>query len=100
MPERSEADQEGITLPPAETIRLLARKEAEQVIMQHLSLCPFSQDGIQRRLREIETRFGTLVGFMIGSGLIGGATGALLGKLIKQRPNLLPCPTRAPVARL
>ena len=58
----------------------LAREQAESVILQHLSLCPFAGLRIEERVRAIETRFATLIGFMLGSGLLGGVAGAALVK--------------------
>jgi hypothetical protein len=83
MPDRMDADQEGLTLPPVLSIRLIAEQEAQRVIMQHLALCPFAKDDVSKRLRNIETRFATLVGIMVGSGLLGGVSGALMTKLLQ-----------------
>lgn len=83
MPERSDATQEGREIPPIHLTRLIAREEANRVILQHLSLCPFSTDEVSRRLRAIETRFATLIGIMIGSGILGGMSGALFTRLLK-----------------
>lgn len=65
-----------------EHARLIARREAEKVIMQHLTLCPFAQLNIEERLRTMENRFAILCGAMIGSGLIGGATASMISRLI------------------
>lgn len=61
---------------------LLIRDEAGKVILQHLDLCPFARLQIERRLRDLEGRFLTLIGFMIGSGLLGGVAGAVASKLL------------------
>jgi hypothetical protein len=63
-------------------LHMLARDEASKVILQHLTLCPFAQLRIEERLRSIETNYARLTGFMIGSGLLGGALGAGISKLI------------------
>lgn len=65
-----------------EHTRLIARREAEKVILQHLTLCPFAQLNIEERLRTMENRFAILCGAMIGSGLIGGATASMISRLI------------------
>jgi hypothetical protein len=65
-----------------EHARLIARREAEKVILQHLTLCPFAQLNIEERLRTMENRFAILCGAMIGSGLIGGATASMISRLI------------------
>ncbi len=80
--ERDDATQEGTQLPPTLTTELIARAVAERVIIQHLTLCPFAQLRIEERLRKVEGRFLLLIGFMVGSGLLGGAAGAAIIKAI------------------
>lgn len=82
MPDRCDADQEGRTLQPSNLTRLIAREEAEKAIVQHLALCPFTKADVDERLRKVEIHFGTLIGFMLGSGALGGVTGAALTKLL------------------
>ena len=65
-----------------ELTRLIARDEASKAIIQHLRLCPMADQQIPARLRSLELNFWKLVGFMLGSGALGGATGALLAKLL------------------
>ena len=65
-------------------LHLVARDEASKVILQHLSLCPFAQLEIEKRLRSLEARFLTPVGFMLGSGLLGGVAGVGLSKLLSK----------------
>lgn len=80
--ERTDAEQEGITLPPQSTTRLIARDEAERAIQQHLRLCPLATLKVEDRLRGVEISLARLIGFMLGSGLLGGTAGALITKLI------------------
>lgn len=68
--------------PTTNTIRAIAHEEAEKTILQHLSLCPFASLNIEERVRKIETRFALLLGFMVGSGFLGGAAGGLMVKLL------------------
>ena len=82
MPDRNDAEQEGITLSPRNTTRLIAEAAARQVIMEHVNLCPFAADRVGERLRQIEISFGRLVGFMLGSGLLGGLAGSIVAKLM------------------
>jgi len=84
MPDRCDADQEGIKLAPASTYRMIAREEANGAILQHIHLCPFSVDDVNKRLRTIEMGLAKLVGFMIGSGLLGGVAGAVVNRLWPQ----------------
>lgn len=58
-----------------ESVRLIAKEEFNNQIVMHLGLCPFTKLEIEKRLRTIENRFVALVGFMLGSGLLGGAVG-------------------------
>lgn len=60
---------------------MIAREEANRIILQHLSLCPFAMDKVSERLRSVELSFSKLVGFMLGSGLLGGAAGAIVNHL-------------------
>ena len=68
--------------PSQTTATMLARAEAERAIREHLTLCPFAGLKIEERLRGLENRFSLLMGLMLGSGLIGGTAGAVIGKLI------------------
>jgi len=68
--------------PTVNTIRTIAHEEASKVILQHLKLCPFANLNIEERVRKIETRIALLLGFMIGSGIIGGAAGAAVIKAL------------------
>jgi hypothetical protein len=65
-----------------EQIKTMAREEARAVLLDHLKLCPFAVTNVEPRLRTLENRFSLLVGTMIGSGLLGGVSGALLSKLL------------------
>ena len=80
--DRDDADQEGVTLPPVTATRLIAESAARRVVIEHIGLCPFAKSNIDERVRCLETSFARLVGFMIGSGLLGGAAGAIVTKLI------------------
>jgi len=77
-------DEQNKSIPVAAQtwIQMLAREEAQKVILQHLDLCPFTALEIEDRVRKIETRFALLIGFMVGSGLLGGATGAAVFKML------------------
>lgn len=63
-------------------IKRLARDEFNALIQKHLAWCPFSNLKIEERVGVIENRFGILIGFMLGSGLLGGAAGAVVAKLL------------------
>ncbi len=74
----------GTILTPVYQIRAVAREEAEKAIATHLALCPFATTGVNERLRTVELRFATLVGLLMGSGVLGGIAGAGLSALIQS----------------
>jgi hypothetical protein len=78
--ERDDATQEGSNLPPVNQTILIAREEAWKAIDEHRNRCPFAALCIETRIRAMENRFWLLIGFMFGSGLIGGTAGAALFK--------------------
>lgn len=61
---------------------MAAREESSDLIRTHLQFCPFNSLKIEERLRLQEQRFIALIGFMLGSGIIGGAAGAALIKAL------------------
>jgi hypothetical protein len=63
-------------------IKAIAREETRQAIMDHIRLCPFATDQVGTRLRSIEMRFATLIGIMIGSGVLGGMAGGAISHLL------------------
>lgn len=64
--------------PDDDHLTMLARREAYQVIGEHLALCPFAVLRIEERLRVVEMNYAKLIGFMTGSGILGGAAGGVL----------------------
>ena len=64
------------TLSQVQQIRLLARDEANTLLLSHLNQCPLIISNIETRTRKLETSFAKLSGFMVGSGLLGGLSGA------------------------
>lgn len=64
------------------SIHMAAREECADLIKTHLQFCPFSALKIEERLRLQEQRFIALIGFMFGTGLLGGASGAALFKYL------------------
>lgn len=80
--DRCDADQEGLTMTPIEQTRLVAEAAARQVVIEHLRLCPFSGANVEGRVRSLETNYARLTGFMVGSGLLGGAASAIVAKMI------------------
>ena len=68
-------------MTPSSTL-LVIKEEIREALMQHNKDCPFNSLLIEGRVRLVETRFSLLLGFMAGSGLLGGATGGLLIKLL------------------
>jgi len=68
--------------PTNYAIRAIVIEETKKEIMEHLNLCPFAKLDIEGRVRTIEQRWAALMGFMLGSGILGGTAGALLTKLL------------------
>lgn len=46
-------------------------------IERHMNTCP-----VRDRVQRIEVKLSSLIGFMIGSGVLGGGTGVLAAKLL------------------
>ena len=82
--DRTDAEQEGITLGPQFTAKLIAEAAARKEILEHIGLCPFASSKIDERIRTLETSFARLTGFMLGSGILGGAAGAVAAKMMGQ----------------
>jgi len=80
--ENCDAEQDGRLLPPQMATRLIAEAAARQVVIEHINLCPFAGSKIDERVRTLETNYARLIGFMFGSGMIGGATAAGIAKLL------------------
>jgi hypothetical protein len=85
--DRSDADQEGVTLPPTYGFRALAREEAYKAIAEHTKICPFATEDYSRRIRACEISLARLLGFMAGTGLLGGLVGGLLQHILQTLHN-------------
>lgn len=85
--DRSDADQEGITLPPAYSLRALAREEAYAAIAEHAKICPFAAEDYSKRIRACEISLARLIGFMAATGTIGGLIGGILQHLLRAVAN-------------
>jgi hypothetical protein len=81
--DRDDPEQEGTVLPPISATRMIARDEARKVILEHLTLCPFAAEDVAKRVRAIEITLGRLIGFMLGSGALGGLAGAATAHFLK-----------------
>ncbi|MCX5676445.1 MAG: hypothetical protein NTX87_15700 [Planctomycetota bacterium] len=49
----------------------------DRALLKHMQTCP-----VALRVAKIEIRLSALVGFMLGSGLLGGAAGAMVCRAI------------------
>ena len=49
----------------------------DRALLKHAASCPVSH-----RVTKLELRFAAFIAFMLGSGLVGGAIGSLLSKVI------------------
>ena len=86
MPPIGENHDEGIELPPADQIRLIARDESYRAIAGHMATCPFIADNVSNRLRGLEISLARLIGIMIGAGILGGAAGGAVQHVLTKIP--------------
>lgn len=63
-------------------VRLIARDEANKLLLSHLQLCPFVSNEIEKRTRTLEKGMARVIGFAVGSGLIGGVGSTVISKII------------------
>ena len=79
-----------VTLPLPEYLRELAlvagREGARLALDEHKRNCPAPAAiaTLQTEVTAIKIRFATLLGFMAGSGVLGGTAGALLTELLSK----------------
>jgi hypothetical protein len=64
-----------ISLPLAPWVHEIVESTAKRVIAEHVATCPLAS-----RMTQLEVKFSALVGFMVGSGILGGVGGGLLVK--------------------
>ena len=78
--------QPGLQIPVTveRFVRDTARVEGLQVAREHVAECPVRSEhaAILLRIQALEMRLATLIAFMLGSGLLGGAMGAGIVKLL------------------
>lgn len=55
-------------------IRTIARDEIAKAFAAHVTLCPLVREDIPSRVRTVENRVSTMWGYMVGSGIISGAS--------------------------
>lgn len=66
-----------IDVPLPDYMEQIAQRAAELAIEKHTKNCPITE--VQSKVQKLEVRFGTMLGWMAGSGIAGGATvGAIL----------------------
>ena len=82
-----------VTLPLNEFTKSVAREAAHEVmrdaIQSHVAGCPGVNTipTLTQRVEAVENKMSKLIGFMIGSGVLGGSLGALLAKLLSNFPG-------------
>jgi hypothetical protein len=72
-------DQGNVAVPLPDYVREAAREAAWTVIREHVAACPIAR--LENRVRVLEGRFNLLLGAILGSGALGGATGAAILKI-------------------
>jgi hypothetical protein len=87
----TEEERQRISVPLDEWATNLAKEAAREVIKEHIELCearkaiPELETDVKeckKDISQVKLRFGTLVGFMAGSGLLGGAAGGVVFKAL------------------
>lgn len=64
------------------SIHQASTEDARKIVAEHEASCPFSKLKIEERVRSVEMRFTTLIGFMAGSGVLGGVAGGAIFKAL------------------
>jgi hypothetical protein len=67
---------EKIEVPLPDYIREAAREAARTVISEHVKKCQIGK--LTVRVDKLENRFYLVIGAILGSGVLGGSTGALI----------------------
>jgi hypothetical protein len=80
--ESCDGPRDGVVLPPVFSSEMNVSRLVHEAISSHENGCLFNLLEIEKRIRTMENRFFLMCGFMLGSGVIGGATGAGLIKLL------------------
>ena len=73
------SEQPEIKVPLERWVREIAREAATTALAEHQKQCKIS--AVEERVAKVEIRQATLVGFMAGSGVLGGLAGALVSGL-------------------
>lgn len=75
---------EEIQVPLTDFVKQIAREAAQEVIKEHVATCQtaIAFPASVERLRKLEIKTSTLIGFMAGSGALGGGIGAIAAKLM------------------
>ena len=77
-----QSEAQHIPVAIGQYVRDAARVEGLQVAREHEAGCPVRVrfGDLELRVQKLELRLSTLIAFMLGSGLLGGAAGAALVK--------------------
>ena len=76
----TEQDMQRIQVPLDDFIREIAKEAARTVIVEHRAACPIGET--VKRVDKLSERTSFIFGWMAGSGLLGGAAGATIVKLM------------------
>jgi hypothetical protein len=87
----TEEERQRISVPLDEWAMNIAKEAAREVIKEHLELCEARKDlpilnkevkECKKDIQQVKLRLATLIAFMAGSGLLGGAAGGLVASAI------------------
>ena len=76
----TDAEIHQIKVPLTEFIREVVRETVAEVWKEHRAECPVPAAMliVEERVRKIELKAATLVGYMVGAGIFGGGTAAVI----------------------
>lgn len=76
----TDTDLQQIQVPLTDFIREVVREATVEAWKEHRVDCPIAI--VEERLRKLELKGAVLVGYMVGAGLFGGGTAAVLVKVL------------------
>ena len=76
-----------VSVPLEQWVKEIVRETVKEAFPEHARTCEAMQlvpvvKETAKKVDELRMRFATLVGFMVGSGALGGAAGAVVVKLL------------------
>ena len=76
----SESTANAVSVPLSEYMRSIAVEAARVALAEHAAACPVAK--LETRVRRLEVKFAALLGFMAGSGFLGGLAGGFVANAL------------------